>query len=115
MRRSTWQGYLQYGREQKTKLCTGAGMELPLHTCKGSALLGDGHSVVRKDERFFPLVEEWRGPGDLASTSQNFIADMEVVDPDDERTGRLSLLGFCTEGVVGSVKQRRLIQLQNVP
>lgn len=86
-----------------------------LYRCKGSALLEDGRSVVSKDEKFFPLVEEWRGPGDLASTSQNFIADMEVVGPDDERTRRLSLLGFCAEGAVGSVKQWRLIQLQNVP
>jgi len=75
---------------------------------------GLGCSVIGKDEKLFPLVEKGGGPEHLTHTSQHFIPDMEVLDPDDERTGRFSDFRYGMEGAVSSVKQWHLIQLQHV-
>lgn len=98
VRWSTWKSYLQDGWEKKSKLFTGAGVELLLNPCKGNTFLGDRRSVVRKDEKFPLLVEKWRDPGHLTGTPQYFIMDMEVVDPDDKRTACLPIFRCWIEG-----------------
>lgn len=104
MRGPVGQGDFKECWEHQAKLDTRAGPQLALHSPKRSSLLGNSDGIVGENEQFLALKKQRRVAGCFAGPSYNFVPDMEKVDPDDNRSGRLSRLRFGTQGAMGSVE-----------